>query len=205
MKQLERFTVLMYSRSCSATSVDEARQQLFPHGSCTLEALPSTKAALYQHVKGAILQACFFWKQSVSSQQVIPDFAEWGWKLDEKVKQWVPFWTDLPNGSSAFSLLLHCGGQNHVNATASVPGQAYVAHLYASAMTDVSTLTINNGLQYVMVYHMWYIRVKLLQFWSSTADQCDWDMIMLWWLHPGTSNRDQIFIKAPHCNQVWPT
>ena len=140
-----------------------------------------------------------------SSQQVIPDFAEWGWKLDEKVKQWVPFWTDLPDGSSACSLLLHCGGQNHVKATASVPGQAYVAHLYASAMTDVSTLTINNGLQYVMVYHMWYIRVKLLQFWWSTADQCDWDMIMLWWLHPGTSNHNQIFIKAHIANQVWPT
>ena len=60
MKQLERFTVLMYSRSCSATSVDEARLQLFTHGSCTLEALTPTKAALYQHVKRAILQACFF-------------------------------------------------------------------------------------------------------------------------------------------------
>ena len=68
MKQLERFFVLMYSRSCSATSVDEARLQLFSHGSRTLEALPPTKAALYQHVKRAILQACFFWKQSVSSQ-----------------------------------------------------------------------------------------------------------------------------------------
>ena len=104
-------------------------------------------------------QACFFWKQSVSSQQVIPDFAEWGWKLDKKVKQWIPFWTYLPDASSASSLLLHCGGQNHVKATASVPGQAYVAHLYASAMPDVSTLTINNGLQWVMVCHMWYILV----------------------------------------------
>ena len=36
MKQLERFTVLMYSRSCSATSVDEARLQLFTHGLRTL-------------------------------------------------------------------------------------------------------------------------------------------------------------------------
>ena len=124
MKQLERFPLLMYSRSCSATSLDEARLQLFTHGSRTLDALPATKAALYQHVKRAILQACFFWKQSVSSQQVIPDFTEWGWKLDEKVKQWVPFWTDLPDASSACSLLLHCGCQNHVKATAIVPGQA---------------------------------------------------------------------------------
>ena len=77
---LERFTEPMYSRSCSATSEDEARLQPFTHGSCTLKALPPTKAALYQHVKRAILLACFFWKQSVSSQQVIPDFAEWGWK-----------------------------------------------------------------------------------------------------------------------------
>ena len=123
MKQLERFTVLMYSRSSSATSVDEARLQLFTHGSRTLEALPPTKAALYQHVQRAILQAYFFWKQSVSSQQVIPDLARWGWKLDEKVKQWVPFRTDLPDASSACYLLLHCGCQNHVKATACVPHQ----------------------------------------------------------------------------------
>ena len=107
MKQLERFTVLMYSRSCSATSVDEARLQLFSHGSRALETLPHTKAALYQHVKRAIPRACFFWKQSVSSQQVIADFAEWGWKLDEKVKQWVPFWTVLPDASSARYLHLY--------------------------------------------------------------------------------------------------
>ena len=56
MKQLERFTVLMYSRGCNTTFVNEARLQLFPHGSRTLEALPSTKVALYQHVKGAIRQ-----------------------------------------------------------------------------------------------------------------------------------------------------
>ena len=111
MKQLERFTVIMYSRSCSATSVDEARLQLFSHGSRTLEALPPNKAALYQHVKRAILQTCFFGKQSVSSQQVIPDIAEWGWKLDDKVKQWAPFWTDLPDAISACSLLLHFGYQ----------------------------------------------------------------------------------------------
>ena len=206
MKQLERFTVLMYSRSCSATSVDEARLQLFTHGSCTLEALTPTKAALYQHVKRAILQACFFWKQSVSSQQVIPDFAEWGWKLDEKVKQWVPSWTDLPDASSACSLPLHCGCQNHVKVTASVPGQAYVAHLYASAMTDVSKLTMNNGLQYVMVYHMWYIRV-ISYYNVGQAQLINVTEIRLWCGDCIVEFQITIkFLSRPHiANQVWPT
>ena len=126
----------------------------------------------------------------MSSQQVIPDFVEWGWKLDEKVKQWVPFWTDLPDASFACSLLLHCGCQNPVNATASVPGQAYVVHLYASAMTDVSTLAMNNGLQYVMVYHMWYIRVisyhNVGQ--AQLINVTDYDMLIASWNFKSRSN-----------------
>ena len=49
-KQLESCTVLMWSKTCSAASVDEARQQLFSHDLLTLEAPPPTKAALYQQV-----------------------------------------------------------------------------------------------------------------------------------------------------------
>ena len=44
-----------------------------------------------------------------------------------------------------------------VRATASASGPAYVAHRYASAMVDVSIMTMNKTLDYVMLYHMCYI------------------------------------------------
>ena len=103
--------MLMYNKSCSASTVNEARQQLFSHGSRTLEALPPTKAALFEHMKRAILQACFIWNQADMCKQEIPDFSKWGWRFDEKIKQWVPFWTTLADASASCALLLHCGCQ----------------------------------------------------------------------------------------------
>lgn len=111
MKKLERFHVLMYSKTCSAATVNEARKDLFSHGARSLEAIPPTQAALFEHIKRSILQACFIWKQSASCHQNIPDFGQWGWELDEKRQEWAPFWTTLADASNACALLLHCGCQ----------------------------------------------------------------------------------------------
>ena len=43
MQILERLTVLMYSKNCSATSVNEARRLMFTHGLKSLEAIPPPK------------------------------------------------------------------------------------------------------------------------------------------------------------------
>ena len=50
--------------------------------------------------------------------------------------------------------------------------------------------TICHGVPYVM-----YTCYKSFQCWSSIAYQFDWDMIMMWWLHPGISNHN---IRALH-------
>ena len=83
MQRIERFVVLMYSKGCGAAGVNEARLRLFTSGTKSLESIPPTQAALFQHVKRAILQSSFYWHQALSTQQEIPDFNGWGWQKDE--------------------------------------------------------------------------------------------------------------------------
>ncbi|KAL8593397.1 hypothetical protein ACOMHN_067072 [Nucella lapillus] len=81
MCTLERFVLVMYSKSCGLGRVNEARFRLFTSGKKTLEALPPTQAALYQHIRRAVLQN-IFWTQATSVHQDIPDFHDWGWHKD---------------------------------------------------------------------------------------------------------------------------
>ena len=94
MQQIERFVILMYSKACGAASVNEARQRLFTSGSRSLENIPPTQAALFQHVKRALLQGSFFWRQATSVHQEIPNFGAWGWYKDDSNK-WQPLRTTL--------------------------------------------------------------------------------------------------------------
>ena len=101
-------SVLMYSKGCAAAGVNEARHHLFTSGSRALESIPPTQAALFQHVKRAILQASFYWGQATLAQQDIPDFSDWGWEKDNNT--WQPLWTTLhSDASTACTILLHCG------------------------------------------------------------------------------------------------
>ena len=106
---LERYLIVQYSKSCSSSSLNDARLKLFRSGNKTLEHLPPTSAAYFQHVKRAILQASFFWRQSLTPQQIIPNFSSYGWKYDKLFKQWVPHWTELSDTSTACAFLVKCG------------------------------------------------------------------------------------------------
>ena len=48
LEGIERFLVVVYSRTCSASGV---WKELLAHGSRTLKNIPPTKAALLQHVR----------------------------------------------------------------------------------------------------------------------------------------------------------
>ena len=61
MQCTEQLTVHMYSKNCSSITVNEARQLMFTHSLRSMESLPPTKAALYQHVKRTILVSAFVW------------------------------------------------------------------------------------------------------------------------------------------------
>ena len=108
MQRIECFVVLMYSKGCGVAGVNEARLPLFTSGTKSLESIPPTHAALFQHVTRAILQSSFYWHQALSAQQEIPDCSGWGWRKDN-TSTWQPLWTTLDDASVACTTLLHCG------------------------------------------------------------------------------------------------
>ena len=54
---LERFAVVMYSRTCPHQTINEARQALFAQGNEIIENIPPKHRELAEHIKQAAYQA----------------------------------------------------------------------------------------------------------------------------------------------------
>ena len=108
MQRIEGFVVLMYSKGCGAAVVNEATLRLFTSRTKSLESIPPTQAPLFQLVKRAILQSSFYWHQSLSTQQEIPDFSGWGWQMDNR-STLQPLWNTIDDAPVACTTMLHCG------------------------------------------------------------------------------------------------
>ena len=78
LSQIAWFIIVMYSRTCPATSVDNARKQLFGQGSRTIKNIPPIEAALLQHVKRAVFQAGHVWSQALVPAPHLPSPKLWG-------------------------------------------------------------------------------------------------------------------------------
>jgi len=87
MRRLECMTVLMNSQKCAAQSVNEARKLMFTRGLKSLDSIPPTQNALFQH---ALHTAGFVWKQSFSRIPKIPNPGDLGWEWNARTNQWVP-------------------------------------------------------------------------------------------------------------------
>ena len=94
MALIERFVVLLYNRTSSQTTVNEARQELFSKGNRTIENIPPTQAALLQHTRRAVYQAGHIWGNALVPKPTLPSPSDWGWEKDEN--RWKPVWTLLP-------------------------------------------------------------------------------------------------------------
>ena len=106
LEVIERFVVLMYSRTSALSRVNDARKQLFPQKSRSLENIPPTQAALELHLKRARYQ-CNCCNMCLSPDPQLPDPSDWGWT---KVStEWQLFWTTLPEASKSYYELIHCG------------------------------------------------------------------------------------------------
>ena len=88
MQCIERFIVLMYSKTCGSATVNDAGHHLFSNGSRSLDSSLPTQAALFEHVERSLLHASFIWKQSTTCHQEIPVFDKCGWEQDKHIKQW---------------------------------------------------------------------------------------------------------------------
>ena len=106
LQEFERFVVLMYSRTCSASRVNVARQEQFAKSSRSIENIPPTQAALCEHIRRATFQAGYIWGQTQIPSQTLPSPSDWGW--DDKDEGWTPVWTTLTEASKACHELIHC-------------------------------------------------------------------------------------------------
>ena len=107
MSKIEQYTVKLYSKSCSASSVNEARKVLFTQSLWPLEKIPPTKkCALPAHQE--ILVAAFMWRLSLLKQQNTPSPELWGWEWQPRLENWIPYWTDLPDASHGCTILVNC-------------------------------------------------------------------------------------------------
>ena len=107
---IERFRVLLYSRTSNALTTDEARRELFCAGR-SIDSIPPTSAALFKHVLRAAYIAGYYWAQALVALQNLPSPEDWGWKLVNGV--YIPDWTDLPEATVALRELVKCECQNN--------------------------------------------------------------------------------------------
>ena len=105
-RTIERFIVLLYDRTSQNISVDETRKYLFASKGRSIEGIPPSRDALYEHLKRAVYQGCFCWGQSLISIQALPSPTEWGWKLERE--KYCVNWTTLPEASQICKELVRC-------------------------------------------------------------------------------------------------
>ncbi len=107
MAELERYFVLLYSRTATWKTVNDARQHMFAQGNRKLNNIPPTAGALEQHVKRAAYQAGHVWGQAFIPTPILPSPENWGW-TNEADGSWSPMWTSLPEASEACRELIKC-------------------------------------------------------------------------------------------------
>ena len=81
-QHLERLTVIMYDKTSTRVSVNEARRDIFAKKGRSLENMPQSQDALLQHIKRSIYQ-CSLWETCSEAFRAIPEPTDWGWKLED--------------------------------------------------------------------------------------------------------------------------
>ncbi|GFN95538.1 hypothetical protein PoB_002204400 [Plakobranchus ocellatus] len=105
---LEAYVVLLYDCTCTETTVDSARKNIFTTKNRSMDNIPPRKAALLQHTKRAIYQGGYVWGQALVRCPVIPSPNTHGWQKSGG-QGWQLFWTLLPEAVASCSELLKCG------------------------------------------------------------------------------------------------
>ena len=107
MQPLDLFVILMYDRTSTEESTNQARKQLFSMKGRVIDGLPLTRDALIEHTKRAAYQADNCWVQIKTSASELPSPREWSWNKNHSGR-WSIIWTTLPE---ACRELLRCGSK----------------------------------------------------------------------------------------------
>ena len=105
---IERFVVLMYSRTSPYQTVNEARKHMFSYGNRQIDKIPPTHSALVQHILRAVYQSGHIWGQMLLKDPPLPSPSEWGWIYESESGHWHPHWTTLPEASKGCQELIKC-------------------------------------------------------------------------------------------------
>ncbi len=105
--EVEQCVVLLYSKTCPYSKVNEACQDIFSNGFQLIENIPPTQNALLQHTKRVVLQAGYLWAQTLTPEQLFPLHSNWRWECANQV--WQPLWIIIPKASKSCYELIHCG------------------------------------------------------------------------------------------------
>ena len=106
-QRIERLVVVLFSKTCSLTSVNTAREELFCCKNRKMDMIPPTQDALQQHVQQTVYQAGV-WTTSTQVHQMTPSTSDFGWSKDPLSQLWVPLWITIPDVSKACSELIKC-------------------------------------------------------------------------------------------------
>ena len=93
---------------CTATGINEASRIMFTQKLKPHEPIPLTKHALFQYARRAVITANYYWSQSLLKESLMLPPADYGWLRNERLKSWMPHWSDLPEVNKACSLLVSC-------------------------------------------------------------------------------------------------
>ena len=106
MEKLERYIVILYSRTSDDESVNSARLSLFCQMSRPIDNIPPTRVVLEQHTRRSIYQGGLIWGHCLEKCPDVATASDWGWKVDGS--KFKPKWTVLPVAEKACLELISC-------------------------------------------------------------------------------------------------
>ena len=109
-KEIQRFVVLMYSRTSTLSSVNEARMELyFQRDTHNIEAIPPTSNSLLFHTRRAIYQ-CGTWSKCLLPRQNLPSPVNFGWiEVNDPTVKWEPLWMTKSQAIKEMREFVKCG------------------------------------------------------------------------------------------------
>ena len=109
-KIIQRFVILMYSKTSDHKSINKARMDMFfLKNHPNIESIPPTENALLQHTKRAIFQTGV-WSRWNDSFQNLPSPTLYGWKrsdIDPNIP-WEPIWFTNGEASKEIREFIKC-------------------------------------------------------------------------------------------------
>ena len=108
-KKVQRFVVLMYSRTSAINNVNEARIDLYFSQTQNIETIPPTKNALLLHTKRALFQSGV-WSRCLETIQNLPSPKDFGWiETEDDAVKWTPNWMTQFEASKECREFVKCG------------------------------------------------------------------------------------------------